>query len=324
MIIETTAGVDLLTSVREVRVLPVELRAATGEVLGHGRHRAGTEITVELEALDVGGRHLGDEGAVVAEGVELAAPAGLGAQVDLRVERRPDPHGHVLLAGDLGELPYPLGIPQRGQPERLGPGRHGTGGERGAAVLGERVSWVGAHRDRDRVRCGGRQLLQGVGPLRGLARRRQGVHVDVVDQLVQHHTPGGGAGHRPVALHQGALRADLDDLVEEQPGLLRQRQPSDAGRRPVPPGSVAGPRTAPSADHGRGLGRSVPSAAVTVVSGGLGTSSSLCRGDLGFGDQGSRRVAAISTSRAKAGPTDGSRSQIAASRSDPQTGQGAR
>ena len=170
VIFETPTGVDLLTPVREVRVLTVELRSAAREVLGHRRHRARTEITAQLEALDVRGGHLGHERAVVAEGVELAPPARLGAQVDLRVQAGADPDRQVLLTGDVGELADALGVLQGRQPQRLGPGGHGAGSEGCAAVLGEGVPWVGAHRDGDGVRGAGGKLLQSVGPLSGLTR----------------------------------------------------------------------------------------------------------------------------------------------------------
>ena len=54
VVVEPAARIDLLTAVREVRVLAVLLRAAAGEVLGHRGDRVRAE-PVALEAADVGG-----------------------------------------------------------------------------------------------------------------------------------------------------------------------------------------------------------------------------------------------------------------------------
>ena len=67
---------------------------------------------------------------------------------------------------------------------------------------------------------------------------------------------------RPSPSISVAARTDLDDVVEEQPDLLGQRQPRDAGRRRAPPACGAGPRTGPSPRRGRGRGTRVPSGAV--------------------------------------------------------------
>ena len=186
--------------------------------------------------------------------------------------------------------------------------------------LGEGMPRVGAHRDRDRMRGGRREFLQGVRPRHG-SRVLEGVHVDMVHLLVQDQLGGRGAGHRPVALDQGALRADLDDLVEHQAGLLGQRQPSDEVFGPFRRALVAGPRTAPSADHGRGPGRSFRRRR-SRSSAGVWARRRPCVVGICGSEVQCRRVRAISVCRPKAGPIDGSRSQIAAKRSDPQTGQG--
>ena len=127
VVLEPTAGIDLLPAVRKVGVLAVELRTTAGEVLGHRGDRGRAETPVELKALDVRRRDLGDKATVVAERVKLPSPARLGAQIDLGMQGGADPDGHVLLPGDVGELPDPLGVLQRRQTQRFRPGRHRAG-----------------------------------------------------------------------------------------------------------------------------------------------------------------------------------------------------
>ena len=58
MVVEPAARVDLLAAVGEVRVLPVLLRPAAGEVLGHRRDRVRPQAFA-LEAADVGADQVG-------------------------------------------------------------------------------------------------------------------------------------------------------------------------------------------------------------------------------------------------------------------------
>ena len=130
-------------------------------------------------------------------------------------------------AGRCRRTRGPARHPQRGQPERLRPRRHGAGGERGAAVLREAMPWVGAHRDRDRVRGGRRQLLQGVGPLRGLAADGRACTLtwlisssSTTPRVEERATPPSPSIRVPCGPTSMML-------VEQQAGLLGQRQPSD-------------------------------------------------------------------------------------------------
>jgi hypothetical protein len=66
VVVERAAGVHLLGAVREVRILPVLLRAAAGEVLRHGGDRSRAE-RLALESADVGRAQLAGEVGVLAE-----------------------------------------------------------------------------------------------------------------------------------------------------------------------------------------------------------------------------------------------------------------
>ena len=58
---------------------------------------------------------------------DLARPARLGGEVDLRVQGDADADGEVLLAGDVGEALDELLVADRGEAERLGPLRERAG-----------------------------------------------------------------------------------------------------------------------------------------------------------------------------------------------------
>ena len=60
-----------------------------------------------LEAADVGRAKRDGQLGVLAEGRRSARPAGLGGEVDLRVQRHADADRHVLLPGDVAELARP-------------------------------------------------------------------------------------------------------------------------------------------------------------------------------------------------------------------------
>ena len=55
VVLEAPAGVDLLSSVGEMRVLPVALRSSAGKMLGHAGHAGGRQ-PLTLEAPQIGGR----------------------------------------------------------------------------------------------------------------------------------------------------------------------------------------------------------------------------------------------------------------------------
>ena len=101
--IELPSGVDLLPAVGEMRVLATLLRATAGEVLGHGGHRAGTELAT-LHSPDEGGAETAGEFGVFTEGGQNTRPPRFRSQVDLRAEGHPEADRGVPLAGDVGEL----------------------------------------------------------------------------------------------------------------------------------------------------------------------------------------------------------------------------
>ncbi len=231
---EAAARVHLFAAVGEVRVLAVLLRSAAREVLGHGRDGARAECAGQarlagdvaggLEPPHVRGAHPAGEPRVLAEGAVRAGPAGLGGEVDLRVQGRADPDGEVLAAGGVGVLLDEALVAGGGEAERLRPLRERPGQQRGAGVVGERVPRVGGHRDRDAEARGRRELLEPVVPERelvGRGGRRE--HVEVRHPALDHHVGGGGHAHRGRALGQCAALAHLDHGLEELARLLLER-----------------------------------------------------------------------------------------------------
>ncbi len=221
------ARVDLFLAVREVRVLAVLLRAAAGEVLDHGGDAVRAEA-LALEAADVRPDEFGGEGGVGAEGAELPGPAGLGGEVDLRVQGDPQADGQVLLAGDVGEAVHQFGVADGGQADRLGPGGEGAGPDGGADVEGEGVPGVGGDRHRDAEPGVGGDPLHGVVPLGEPAGLGGADQVEVVDPLTADQAGGVGGEVGVVAvrgLDRPAVGVHRDHGVEEQAGLLLQGHP---------------------------------------------------------------------------------------------------
>ena len=171
MVGESPSGIDLLAPVGKVRVLPVLLRPAAGEVLPRAGDARGPRAP--LETLEVGQPELGDEVGVLAERAGLAGPPRLRREVERRVEGSADADRDVLLPRDVGERPHGVGVAQRGEAERLGPLREGARGEGDPGVLDEGVPRVGRDRDRDAVGRGlGDRLERVVPPGRQTRGRR--------------------------------------------------------------------------------------------------------------------------------------------------------
>ena len=223
VVLEHPARVVLLAAVREVRVLAVALGSAAGEVLRRARDRLRPE-RVALEALQIRGRDLRYALGVVAERLRLASPAGLGRQVDLRVQRRTDADGAVLLPGDVGEGADDLEVVEGSEAHRLRPLREGPGREGDPGVLDERVARVGADRHGDAVRRLLGQPLQVVAPAGAGPCGRDVVHVEVAHPLAEDHRRGRRLRDRSGGLEQIAVVAELDDRLEHQARLLLERQ----------------------------------------------------------------------------------------------------
>ena len=223
---ETPTGVDLLTAVGEVGVFTTLLRAATGEVFGRAGHTRARQ-RVALQPQQVSDSQLGRQRRVLTEGSGLASPPRLGGQVDRRMQRRPDAHGEILLPGDVGETPHQAGVSQCGEPEWLGPLRERLGRERHAGVLDERVSRVGRDRHGDAVRRRLGQRLQVVLPARRRSRVVERVNVEVRQVLSGDDVSRARLADGARRLEQRTVGPGLDDRVEHEPDLLRQRQPSE-------------------------------------------------------------------------------------------------
>ena len=99
-------------------------------------------------------------------------------------------------------------------------------GEGDAAVLGEGVPGVAGEGHRDAVRGLLGQLLHGVLPAGGLPRGGQVVQVQVVDQPIGHQLAGRVRADPGRGVVLPGL-AHADDRVEEQPGLLLNREPGE-------------------------------------------------------------------------------------------------
>ena len=84
VVLQVVAGVDLLSAVREVGILPVQLGTAAGEVFGHRRHRCRANLGA-LEATHVADRQLTGQVRIFPEGCADARPPRLRGQIDLGV-----------------------------------------------------------------------------------------------------------------------------------------------------------------------------------------------------------------------------------------------
>ncbi|GJD03055.1 hypothetical protein ColKHC_11880 [Colletotrichum higginsianum] len=220
VVVEVVAGIRLVLAVGEVGVLAVLHRTAAGEVLGDGRHAVGAQLFT-LEALDVLDEELAGEVGVLAPGVAQAGPPRLGGEVDLRVQRGPDADGDVLLAGDLGELPDQVRVPQGGEAEGLGPLGEDAGAEAGADVLGEAVAGVRRQGDGDAEAGVEGALLDEVDELGDLPRVDDVAdEVEVRHVLLADHVVGAVAPGRRVAGVEGAVGPLLQLRLEELAGLF--------------------------------------------------------------------------------------------------------
>lgn len=221
--LELAAGVDLLATVREVRVLAVLLGAAAREVLRHGRDGVGAELGA-LEAADVGGAHATGELGVFTEGLQRARPAGLGGEVDLRVQRHADADRRVLLAGDVAELLDERLVADGCEAHGLGPHRERAGEHARERVVGIRVTRIGRDRHGDAEAGRGRSLLQAVVPLGDELRRGRGLqHIEVVHETARDVVVGRRQPEHVVALRERAVFTGGDHRLEEEPGLLFER-----------------------------------------------------------------------------------------------------
>ena len=162
----------------------------------------------------------------LAERLHLAGPAGFGGEVDLRVQRRPQPQRDVLLTRDVRERADQVGIADGRQAQRLRPLGQRPRGEGHARVLGEPVPGVGGEGDRNAVRGLLGELLHRVLPAHGVPRGSQLVEVEVVDQTPGHQVAG-SVGTEGAPLVVRARVSDPDDRVEEQAGLLGRGEPGN-------------------------------------------------------------------------------------------------
>lgn len=163
---------------------------------------------------------------VLTVGVHLARPAGLGGEVDLRVQRGADAECDVLLAGDVGEAADHAGVADSREAKRLGPLRQMAGGDGGPGVLAECVARVCREGDRDAVRRLLGQLLQCVVPADRLADGGQRADVEMVEQLAENDVPRGRGGEAG----GGDVRSGLTDpehRVKQEARLLLYGEPRD-------------------------------------------------------------------------------------------------
>jgi hypothetical protein len=228
VVFEAPAGVNLLATVREVRVLPVALRPATGKMLGHARH-AGRRNPLALKAPQIGGDQAFGGLGGLAEPPGGAGPARLGREVDLRMQGSPDSHREVFLPGDVGESLYQFRVADGAEPERLRPLGESIRGEGRAYILRERVTRVGIERDGYAERGLRGHVLQQIVPARRVARAGQPQRVEMVHALVA----GKGAGRvreMLLTLHDVAVRSRLQNRHHHEAGLVIQGHPGQQVR----------------------------------------------------------------------------------------------
>src|SRR5919199_519660 len=146
VVVEVVAGIDLLSAIREVRVLPVLLRPAAGKMLGHAGHALLAE-RLALETADIGRDHTRSQLRVLAEGAVVARPARLRGEVGHGMERHADADGQVFLPRDVAELLDQRGIAGGGEAQRPGALRERSRHEARRGIVAEGVARVGRDGD---------------------------------------------------------------------------------------------------------------------------------------------------------------------------------
>ena len=148
-------------------------------------------------------------------------PAGLGREVDLRVQRDADADRGVLLACDVAEPLDERRVARGGEAQRVGPLRERAREHRRARVLGERVARIGRDRHGDAETSGCRELLQLVVPAGDRSRgRRDAEQVEVRHALLDHVLAVRRQPEHRVGLGELAVLAHGDHRLEEEPRLL--------------------------------------------------------------------------------------------------------
>lgn len=220
VVVEVAARVDLFASVREVRVLAVQLRSGAGEVLRHRRDAVAAEH-LSLEPPDVRGDQAGGDFGVGAEGAEDAGPAGLGGQVRRGVQGEADADREVLLTHDVGVAAHEFLVVDGGQAGGFRPQGEPLGVHARRGIVDEPVAGVRGDGHRDPEARRGGQVLKAVVPLGHAARGRRPEQVEVAHQLAGDHRGGGGphgvvVGCARLRFHEGAVGVDGDHGVEEE------------------------------------------------------------------------------------------------------------
>ena len=219
VVLEPVAGIDLILAVGEMRILPVALRPAAGEVLGHARDGFGPEL-VALETADVRGQEASGELRVLAEGVHAPRPPRLGGQIGHRVQRDVDADSPVLAPRYVAELAHGRLVPQGTEADWLGPVREAARRPACADALGEAVPRIRCdrHRDAEPGRFG--EPLHPVLPLGLQARLRREVDVEVVEPATDHELLRVPADKLVATIEQRPIRVHENRRVEHQSRLL--------------------------------------------------------------------------------------------------------
>ena len=218
---EPAARIDLLAPVGEVRILAVQLRAAAGEMLGHGGHGLATEPGPP-QAADVGRAEASGHLGARTERLQLPRPARLGAQVDLRVERDPDADREVLATDEVGEPLDQCFVVEGREAEQVGELRERAREQRGGRVVREGVPRIARQRHRNAGAAAQGFGLDGVVPLGDLAGRGRGEDVHVVDPAVE-DLPGRRRAHHA----RGVEVADGRHRLEHQARLVLEFEAVD-------------------------------------------------------------------------------------------------
>src|SRR5271156_3883105 len=115
MIIGILPWIDLLTTVREMRILSIHLWPTTREML---RHCCDTLLPqlFPLKSPDVRLDQVASQLGIFTKRQSNYCPAVFRAQISLRMQRKPQAHGQVLPSCNIGELLDQVRISKSGKP----------------------------------------------------------------------------------------------------------------------------------------------------------------------------------------------------------------
>ena len=220
VLLEPAARVHLFTSVREVGILTILLRAAPGEVLRHCRNGLGTKLAA-LKTSDVRRAESADNIRVLAECLQPTCPAWLAENVDLWVKGDADAYCQILLPHDVAETLDQGLVAHRSESERLRPLGEDASTEGDREIICDGMTRVTGDRHRYPKPTRLREILDRVVPTDQLGRRRGHTEqVEMSHAKIDNLRPVGGEPVLVVGLGEPTVPAEHDHRLKHQTGLL--------------------------------------------------------------------------------------------------------